>query len=67
MTIQEAIKWLNYECRERAIAELEHTSGIDATDVAISKIYEACDVACEVLRKYLRYIDGLADAGGNNA
>mgnify|MGYP006872978475 CR=1 FL=1 len=55
MTVKEAIKWLDREQREFQINELENTRGLDAADIAISKIEEACRIACSVMKGYVEH------------
>ena len=53
LSVEEAIKWLDKETMIKNITEIENSNGIDTVDIIVSKIDEACKVACTVMRQYL--------------
>jgi hypothetical protein len=54
MTVEQAIKILDPDTSNQAISDLEELNGTDAMDHVVSQIREACEVACKVMRQWLR-------------
>lgn len=53
MSIEEAIRILDPETSADAIAEIEDYAGFNR-DKTIGKINEACEIACDVMKRYLK-------------
>ena len=53
MTVEEAIRILDPETSAEAIAEINYYSGFNR-DKGIEKVNEACIIACNIMRKYLK-------------
>jgi len=53
MSIEEAIRILDLETSADAIAEIEYYAGFNK-DKPIEKVNEACVVACDVMKRYLK-------------
>lgn len=49
MTIDEALKWLSPDTRGDMFVELEDTNGLEAYEIAVQKINEACTMGYEAL------------------
>lgn len=49
MSIDEALRWLSPDTRGDMFVELENTNGVEAYDIAIHKINEACTMGYEAL------------------
>lgn len=62
MTIYEAIMWLDENHRESMIATLEKIDGFDVSDYVLTKISDACKVACSIMHKYLLVEEALRES-----
>lgn len=51
MTVKEAIRLLDPETTRAALAEIEYYGGFRGYDARIKAIEEACEMACDELRK----------------
>lgn len=54
MSIEEAIRILDLETSADAITEIKYYAGFNK-DKAIEKVEEACEVACRIMREYLKH------------
>lgn len=52
MKIKEAIYLLDPATTGQAISEIEYYHGFSGRKAAIQAITEACELACEIMRKY---------------
>lgn len=57
MTIKEAIYLLDPETTGQAISEIDYYHGLSGRKAAIQAITEACELACEIMRKYEAEMD----------
>lgn len=53
MTIKEAIRLLDPATTAEAISEIEYYGGFNGEIAAVQAVSDACEVACEIMRKYL--------------
>lgn len=51
MDIQEAVKWIDPDCREKTMKEFENASGVEIVDMVINKFNEACRTVISVLKE----------------
>lgn len=51
MTVEEAIRILNPNTSREAIEELRTEHGLNQEEI-VSKVEEACEIACQALRRY---------------
>lgn len=56
MSVEEAIRILDPETSEAAIAEIDYYAGFNR-DKAIEKVDEACVVACDIMREHLEDVE----------
>ncbi len=61
MSIEEAIRILDPETSADAIAEIEYYAGFNR-DKPIEKVNEACAIACDVMKRYLKLLHKLIDS-----
>lgn len=54
MTVEQAIRILDPETSVEALAELENLEGVDRTDYVLGQVREACEMACNIMKQYLR-------------
>lgn len=60
MSIEEAIRILDSETSADAIVEIKYYAGFNK-DKPIEKVNEACVVACDVMKRYLKLLHKLID------
>ena len=53
MSVEQAIRILHPDTTVEALAEIGYYAGFRSQDAELEAVNEACNVACEVMEKYL--------------